>query len=240
MLPTAKRTTFPLLYYFCASSIAPRTFSFSRNNNNFNRNKNIIIHNMSTNSANDILSKTQVSIADAISVHGQGNVKFLYGAKFMDKSIDCRKIFETGPRIQNARYYDYDDIKTSTPDNLPHMMPEASLHSAAMDAMDIKDTDHVILYGPDNCFFVCSILIQHRCTLQTVAIIVYTESITRRVFGSGKHVQSLSCLLFLVVTSSVCIQIIPFPRGQLFHGSSALWQMLVSWQNWRRLMQESV
>lgn len=117
---------------------------------------------MSTNSANDILSKTQVSIADAISVHGQGNVKFLYGAKFMDKSIDCRKMFETGPRIQNARYYDYDDIKTSTPDNLPHMMPEASLHSAAMDAMDIKDTDHVILYGPDNCFFVFRTYMQMR------------------------------------------------------------------------------
>lgn len=162
MLSAAKRTTFPIFYYFCASSIAPRTFSFSRNNNNFNRNKHTIIRNMSTASANDILTKTQVSIADAISVHGESNVKFLYGAKFMDKSIDCRKMFEDGPRIAEARYLDYDDIKSSTPDNLPHMMPEASLQSAAMDAMDIKDTDHVILYGPDNCFFVFRTYMQMR------------------------------------------------------------------------------
>jgi len=116
---------------------------------------------MST-SASSILTKTQVSIADAISVHGQSNVKFIDGTWWLDKTKNGRQEFLTGPRISEARHLDMDDISSTTPDNLPHMMPEASLQSAAMDAMGVKDTDHVILYGPDNCFFVTRAYIQMR------------------------------------------------------------------------------
>ena len=149
MLSISRRSTLPVLYYICASSIAPRAASFSRN--------------MSTKAAaSSILGKTQVSIPDAISLHGESDVKFIDGTWWLDKARNGRKEFETGPRISKARYLDIDDISSKTLDDLPHMMPKASLQSSAMDAMGIRTTDHVVVYGRDECMFVTRAYMQMR------------------------------------------------------------------------------
>jgi len=157
MLSTSRRrTSLRALYCFCASSLAPRVVSFSTNNNNKNN------MSTSTTSANKILGKTQVSVADAISLHGQSDVKFIDGTWWLDKARNGRQEFQNGPRIAEARYLDIDEISSTTPDNLPHMMPPASLQSSAMDAMGIQTTDHVVVYGRDNCMFVTRAYMQMR------------------------------------------------------------------------------
>jgi len=116
-------------------------------------------------SSSSSLGKTLVSVPDAIALHEKGddaNVKFIDGTWWLDKAKNGRKDFETGPRIANARYLDIDDIATKTSENLPHMMPPLFLQSAAMDAMGIDSTDHVIVYGSDDCMFVTRIYMQMR------------------------------------------------------------------------------
>lgn len=148
----SRRTSLPFLYY-CASSITSRVAAFSRN----------MPSSSSSSSSSSILGKTLVSVPDAIALHEKGDVvKFIDGTWWLDKTKNGRKDFETGPRIANARYLDIDDIATKTPDNLPHMMPASSLQSAAMDAMGIDTTDHVVVYGSDDCMFVTRAYMQMR------------------------------------------------------------------------------
>lgn len=107
-----------------------------------------------------------MSVRDAIGLHGEGddgkNVRFIDGTWWLDKSRNGRQEFENGPRISRARYLDIDDVSTTTPDNLPHMMPSFSLQGAAMDAMGISKSDHVIVYGRENCMFVSRAYMQMR------------------------------------------------------------------------------
>mmetsp|Transcript_2058 Transcript_2058/g.4294 ORF Transcript_2058/g.4294 Transcript_2058/m.4294 type:complete len:348 (-) Transcript_2058:783-1826(-) len=143
MLSTSRRKSLPVLYYCCASSIVSRAAAFSR-----------------TMSSSSILGKTQVSVQDAISLHS--DLKFIDGTWWLDKARNGRQEFETGPRIANARYLDIDDISSKMPDNLPHMMPPAALQSSAMDVMGIQSTDHVVVYGRDDCMFVTRAYMQMR------------------------------------------------------------------------------
>jgi len=152
MMMLSRRTSLPVLCY-CASSIASQVAAFSRNMSSSGK------------TTGSILGKTLVSVPDAIGSHDDGdtsNVKFIDGTWWLDKSRDGRKEFENGPRISKARYLDIDDISTKTPDNLPHMMPSSSLQSAAMDAMGIAKSDHVIVYGKEDCMFVTRAYMQMR------------------------------------------------------------------------------
>jgi 3-mercaptopyruvate sulfurtransferase SseA len=63
------------------------------------------------------------------------------------RGTSSRHDYETGPRIAGARFLDIDDIAdTTTKPSLPHLMPPAKLMAAAMDAMHIASSDHVIVY----------------------------------------------------------------------------------------------
>lgn len=116
----------------------------------------------SSGTLNSLLGKKTVPIPDAIGLHGNSNVKFVDGSWWLGKDRSGRQDFETGPRIADARFLDIDDIATKTPDNLPHMMPSSYLHSAAMDAMGIGNSDHVVVYGAKDCFFISRAYIQMR------------------------------------------------------------------------------
>lgn len=60
-----------------------------------------------------------------------------------------RQEFMDGPRIDGANYFDIDDIATES--HLPHMMPSKELFAAALDAMNISNDDHIIVYGTEDC-----------------------------------------------------------------------------------------
>eukprot|EP00581_Thalassiosira_minuscula_P017999 CAMPEP_0183731770 /NCGR_PEP_ID=MMETSP0737-20130205/36377_1 /TAXON_ID=385413 /ORGANISM="Thalassiosira miniscula, Strain CCMP1093" /LENGTH=404 /DNA_ID=CAMNT_0025964587 /DNA_START=147 /DNA_END=1361 /DNA_ORIENTATION=- len=68
--------------------------------------------------------------------------------------------FSTGPRLPNARYVDIDAIATTNelfpeqnPKGLPHMMPPPKLFVLAMDAYNIGNDDHVIIYARRGALF---------------------------------------------------------------------------------------
>ena len=98
--------------------------------------------------------KPLVSLEECLEVHGQPGVVFVDGSWFL-KDRNGRQEFEAGPRIAGAKYFDIDDIsskgKDLNPKGLPHMMPPKELYAAAMDAMDITNDDHLILYSSKGC-----------------------------------------------------------------------------------------
>ena len=66
----------------------------------------------------------------------------------------------TTTRIPNARYLDIDAIATTNelfptlnPKSLPHMMPPSKLFALAMDAYNIDNDDHVIIYARRGSLF---------------------------------------------------------------------------------------
>jgi thiosulfate/3-mercaptopyruvate sulfurtransferase len=68
--------------------------------------------------------------------------------------------FISGPRLPSARYLDIDALATShelfpadNPKKLPHMMPPPKLFCLAMDAYNIRNDDHVIVYARRGAFF---------------------------------------------------------------------------------------
>jgi hypothetical protein len=98
-----------------------------------------------------ILGKAVVSIPDAISLHESSsapNVKFIDGSWFL-MNRNGREEYLKGPRIKGAQFFDIDDIATTS--HLPHMMPPKQLFASAMDAMGISNTDHIVVYGSQNC-----------------------------------------------------------------------------------------
>ncbi|KAL7554232.1 hypothetical protein ACHAWF_017647 [Thalassiosira exigua] len=65
-----------------------------------------------------------------------------------------------GPRLPNARYLDIDAVATTyelfpdrNPKALPHMMPPPKLFGLAMDAYNIRNEDHVIIYARRGALF---------------------------------------------------------------------------------------
>lgn len=113
---------------------------------------------------NSGLGKTVVSVSDAIGLHKDNeiDVKFIDGTWWQEKNKNGRADFERGPRISGARYLDIDDVCANSPDNLPHMMPPSWLQGAAMDAMGIRDSDHVIVYAQPGCMTVTRTYMQMR------------------------------------------------------------------------------
>lgn len=90
---------------------------------------------------------------DCLSLHGEKGVVFVDGSWFL-KDRNGREEFEAGPRIPGAVFFDIDQValpKDMNPKGLPHMMPPSNIFAAAMDAMDIKNDDHLIVYGSKGC-----------------------------------------------------------------------------------------
>ena len=107
----------------------------------------------------DLTGKTCVTVQDSLDAHGMA--KFVDGSWFL-MNRNGREEFEAGPRIEGAQYFDIDDIASKgenlNPKNLPHMMPPRQLFAAAMDAMEIGNKDHIIVYGTKGCVSVIVIL----------------------------------------------------------------------------------
>ncbi|KAL7496376.1 hypothetical protein ACHAWT_004532 [Skeletonema menzelii] len=65
-----------------------------------------------------------------------------------------------GPRLPSARYIDIDSVATThelfpqdNPKNLPHMFPPPFLFGVAMDAYNIRNEDHVVIYAKRGAVF---------------------------------------------------------------------------------------
>jgi thiosulfate/3-mercaptopyruvate sulfurtransferase len=99
--------------------------------------------------------KMQIPIAEAIQRHNE--LVFVDGSWWLGpRETTNRQDYERGPRILNARFFDIDDVclpKELNPKGLPHMMPTPSIFAAAMDAMNIRNDDHVVVYGQAKCPF---------------------------------------------------------------------------------------
>jgi thiosulfate/3-mercaptopyruvate sulfurtransferase len=108
---------------------------------------------MATTSSDSIRSQIMVPVTDAIALHGSSKqeVKFVDGSWFL-ANRNGRQEFLDGPRVSGAHFFDIDDIAGESP--YLHMMPTPQLFGAAMDAMGISNTDHIIVYGSADCPFV--------------------------------------------------------------------------------------
>jgi len=117
-----------------------------------------------------IYDKTLVSIQDCIDVqketsNHQSKVVFVDGSWY--HRVDPVTGLFRNPsqeyidgRIPNARYFDIDAIAMTNelfpeanPKSLPHMMPPSKLFSLAMDAYNIQNEDHVIIYARQGALF---------------------------------------------------------------------------------------
>lgn len=92
-----------------------------------------------------------IPVTEAIELHSSPNVKFVDGSWFLS-GRNGRDEFQAGPRIKDARFFDIDDIAADS--SFRHMMPSKEVFGAAMDAMQISNTDHVIVYGSADCLFI--------------------------------------------------------------------------------------
>ncbi len=117
----------------------------------------------------DLSDMVQVPIDVAIQCHGKSNVKFLDGSWWLGpRETSNRQDYESGPRIAGAHFFDIDDVASppgsaGNPKNLPHMMPSPTTFSLVMDAMQIKNDDHLIVYGQKACPFVYRAYFQLAC-----------------------------------------------------------------------------
>lgn len=113
-----------------------------------------------------LLGQFHISIEDAIAAHGQA--KLLDGSWWLGRNLTARQEFEQGPRIADSQFFDIDDLAETSleqnPKQLPHMMPSPRLHAAAMDAMGLRNDDHLIVYATSGCPFV------HRAWYQLVSM----------------------------------------------------------------------
>jgi thiosulfate/3-mercaptopyruvate sulfurtransferase len=102
--------------------------------------------------SDSLFGKLMVPVPDAIGLHAEKDVKFVDGSWFL-MGRNGRQEFRDQPRIAGAHFFDIDDIaERDSP--YPHMMPTPELFAAAMDAMGISNTDHVIVYASRECPFV--------------------------------------------------------------------------------------
>lgn len=103
----------------------------------------------------DLSGKVTVSVEEALKHEEDPDVVFVDGSWFQHGG-NGRQSFEDGPRIRGAKFFDINDIAApkgslENPKSLPHMMPSKELFGAAMDAMGIKNDNHIILYGTKGC-----------------------------------------------------------------------------------------
>mmetsp|Transcript_22358 Transcript_22358/g.38044 ORF Transcript_22358/g.38044 Transcript_22358/m.38044 type:complete len:348 (-) Transcript_22358:788-1831(-) len=116
----------------------------------------------------DTLGKNNlVSIDDCLKAIEQKSEAKRSDLVFVDASWyhtgdrNSRSDFEQGPRIKGAKFVDMKDISTTkelfpelNPKGLPTMLPTKELFAAAMDEFNIKNDDHVIIYGKEGSIFI--------------------------------------------------------------------------------------
>ncbi|GAX28160.1 thiosulfate/3-mercaptopyruvate sulfurtransferase [Fistulifera solaris] len=113
----------------------------------------------------------QVSVDAALKIHAQCSpeqVRFVDGTWTLptpsSSTLKPRQLFEQGPRIPNAIFLDIDDLADTTT-NLPHMMPSPTLWNAYMNAYQITNNHHLIVYGQTtNCMYI------HRAFVQLLSM----------------------------------------------------------------------
>jgi len=85
----------------------------------------------------------------------QQETKFVDGSWHLGRPGGGRADYEAGPRIAGAAFFDIDDFSSKGPElnprDLPHMMPTKRLFAKVMDALNISNTDTVIIYGTEGC-----------------------------------------------------------------------------------------
>lgn len=90
-----------------------------------------------------------LSVSESMKRHDDGTI-FVDGSWHLSER-DGRKDYETGPRIENALFFDIDDVATKG-HITPHMMPPKDLFARVMDKFGITPESDVILYGTEGCF----------------------------------------------------------------------------------------
>lgn len=103
----------------------------------------------SSSSVDELRGKMLVTVKEALSFHSDPAVQFVDGSWYL-QGRNGRDEYEAGPRIVGAVYFDIDDIGIST-SKTKHMMPSPALFAAAMDAMNISNHHHLIVYGTQDC-----------------------------------------------------------------------------------------
>eukprot|EP00554_Chaetoceros_debilis_P005264 CAMPEP_0194073256 /NCGR_PEP_ID=MMETSP0149-20130528/750_1 /TAXON_ID=122233 /ORGANISM="Chaetoceros debilis, Strain MM31A-1" /LENGTH=306 /DNA_ID=CAMNT_0038753249 /DNA_START=302 /DNA_END=1222 /DNA_ORIENTATION=+ len=97
-------------------------------------------------------SSNFLSVSECIQRHSLENTIFVDGSWHLS-SRDGREEYENGPRIQNSRFFDIDDVATKNhPHNVPHMMPPKKLFALAMDNLEISPSSDIIIYGTAGSF----------------------------------------------------------------------------------------
>ena len=112
---------------------------------------------LSMSAAEGLVGKTLVTVGESLKAFEDPSVVFVDGSWFLS-GRNGRAEFEAGPRIQGAVYFDVDDVASKgdlNPRNLKHMMPPKRLFAAAMDAMGIQNSNHLIVYGSQGCVSQC-------------------------------------------------------------------------------------
>jgi thiosulfate/3-mercaptopyruvate sulfurtransferase len=112
-----------------------------------------------------------IPLEAALKIHAQCSpeqVRFVDGTWTLptpsSTTLKPRQSFEQGPRIPNALFLDIDDLADTTT-NLPHMMPSPTLWNAYMNAYQITNNHHLIVYGQTtNCMYI------HRAFVQLLSM----------------------------------------------------------------------
>jgi len=127
-------------------------------------------HDIETPYLQSLYGKNLVSIEECIEAQKQCDTSknsdgarliFVDGSWLYKGDRNGRLEYEQGKRIAGARYFDMDDIAASfdlfpelNPRKLPQMLPPKNLFAAAMDELDIRNTDHVVVYGTEQSEFI--------------------------------------------------------------------------------------
>jgi len=127
-------------------------------------------HDIETPYLQSLFGKNLVSIEECIEAQKQcdtsensdgARLVFVDGSWLYKGDRNGRIEYEQGKRIAGARYFDMDDISASfdlfpelNPRKLPQMLPPKQLFAAAMDELDIRNTDHVVVYGTEESEFI--------------------------------------------------------------------------------------
>jgi 3-mercaptopyruvate sulfurtransferase SseA len=78
--------------------------------------------------------------------HQEEGTRFVHASWYHKGNRSGRIEFEEGRRIPNSVYFDLDDVCDDS-QRLAHMQPTRELFACAMDQLEIRNDDNVILYG---------------------------------------------------------------------------------------------
>ena len=84
--------------------------------------------------------------------HQEEGTRFVHASWYHKGNRSGRIEFEEGRRIPNSVYFDLDDVCDDS-QRLSHMQPTRELFACAMDQLEIRNDDNVILYGRAGSFF---------------------------------------------------------------------------------------